>query len=75
MIDPVTPGPRAPRAPQAKSDAGDAGRTALAATKAAFDLAASEHAEAERERAILEELMLAQLKDEDEIVKKWIAMI
>jgi len=42
---------------------------------ATFDLQAKVDAEAEREREVLEQLMLAQLKFEDEIVKKWIEMI
>jgi hypothetical protein len=80
---------RAPRAPQAKPAAdpatGAAGANpddtttaqdrALAAMKAAFNYEAELDAEAERERAALEALLLAQLKDEDEVMKKWIAMI
>jgi hypothetical protein len=81
MIDPVTTtAARAPRAPQPKSpaagaDADDAHEHALALQKAAFDYATECTAEAERERAALEALLLAQLKDEDEIMKKWIALI
>ncbi|MGA7748017.1 MAG: hypothetical protein WCC70_01980 [Candidatus Aquilonibacter sp.] len=48
---------------------------ALAQTRAAFDYETELDAEAERERAALETLLLAQLKDEDEVMKKWIAMI
>lgn len=85
MIEPVTtPAARAPRAPQPKADpaAGaaddsgdDAREHALALAKAAFNYETECQAEAERERAALENLLLAQLKDEDEIMKKWIAMI
>jgi hypothetical protein len=82
--------PRAPRAVQPKSadaatgasDGSDAdaqakiqAQQALAVRQQAFDEAASERAEFEREREVLEQLMLAQLKDEDAIVKKWIEMI
>jgi len=75
MIDAIMPAARAPRAPQAKSDAKSAAPDPLAAQKAAFDLQTEIAAEAEREREALESLLLAQLKDEDEVMKKWIAMI
>ena len=48
---------------------------ALALAKAAFNYQTEVEAEAERERDALEQLMLAQLKDEDAVMKKWIAMI
>ncbi len=41
----------------------------------AFDESQAEHAELLRELAALEDLMMEQLKNEDEIMKKWIAMI
>jgi hypothetical protein len=81
---------RSVRAPQAKAadaatgaDGGSDADTqakvqeqqALAVRQQAFDEAASERAEFEREREVLEQLMLAQLKNEDAIVKKWIEMI
>ena len=79
---------RTPRAPQAKAAdpaTGAADSTAdaqtqsqqhaLAVQRQAFDFEMEERSEVERERQALEQLMLAQLKDEDEIVKKWIAMI
>ncbi|MDQ2866739.1 MAG: hypothetical protein M3R51_11000 [Candidatus Eremiobacteraeota bacterium] len=84
MIGSTLPAVRAPRTPQAKSSSApakdddpetQAQQRALAAQRQAFDLAADEAAELEREREALEQLMLAQLKDEDEIVKKFIAMI
>lgn len=43
--------------------------------KAAFDYEVAQQAEMERERAALEALLLANLKDEDEVMKKWIAMV
>jgi hypothetical protein len=88
MIDGITPVARTPRAPQAKpaadpatgaaSDADapeEAQARALALAKTAFNEQVELQAEAERERAALEQLLLAQLKDEDEVMKKWIAMI
>lgn len=48
---------------------------AVAAKHAVFDVQQEEHAEMLRELAALEDLMLAQLKNEDEIMKKWIALI
>jgi hypothetical protein len=88
MIDAITPVARTPRAPQVKpaadpvagaaSSAPDdttAQEHALALAKAAFNYETELQAEAERERDALEQLMLAQLKDEDEVMKKWIAMI
>ena len=47
---------------------------AVAAQHAAFDEQQAEHAELLRELDALETLMLAQLKNEDEIMKKWIAL-
>ncbi len=89
MIDALAVAARAPRAPQAKpaadpatgaaGDAPDDPTTAqehaLAAMKAAFNYQTELDAEAERERAALEALLMAQLKDENEVMKKWIAMI
>jgi hypothetical protein len=51
------------------------GSDTVAAQHAAFDAQQAEHAEMLRELAALEDLMMAQLKNEDEILKKWIAMI
>jgi hypothetical protein len=62
----------AARGPRASQPAADGG---VAKKGAAFDLVAAEHAELEREREILETMIQAQLKFEDEIVKKWIALI
>lgn len=53
----------------------EAQQQALATQRAAFNYEAAEQAELEREREVLEEMLQAQLKFEDEIVKKWIAMI
>jgi hypothetical protein len=47
----------------------------IAARHAAFDFQAAETAEMLREHEALESMMQEQLKNEDEIMKKWIAMI
>jgi len=89
VIDAIIIAARAPRAPQTKPStdsatgaaaaAPDDGTTqqehAIAQMRAAFDYETELNAEAEREREALEALLLAQLKDEDEVMKKWIAMI
>ena len=56
------------RCPVARGDA-------VAAQHAAFDESEAERAELLREMDALESLMLEQLKNEDEIMKKWIALI
>lgn len=57
------------------ADATAAQQLALATQRATFGYEAAERAELEREREVLEEMLQAQLKFEDEIVNKWIAMI
>ena len=47
----------------------------IAAQHAAFDFQAAETAEMLREHEALESMMQEQLKNQDEIMKKWIAMI
>lgn len=47
----------------------------IAAQHAAFDFQLAESAEMVREREALQALMMEQLKNEDEIMKKWIALI
>jgi hypothetical protein len=74
VVTPVTPRGRcAPvsrsAAPSSPADA------AVASQHSAFDSVTAERAELARELAALEDLMLAQLKNEDEIMKKWIAMV
>ncbi len=83
MIAAPSPAARPPRAPQGKPAAPvpdhDAGtqtqEAALAAQRQVFDLEMEQQAELERERQALEQLMLARLKDEDEICKKFIELI
>ena len=47
----------------------------LAAQHAAFDFEAAERGELLREHEALQALLMEQLKNEDEIMKKWIALI
>jgi hypothetical protein len=47
----------------------------IAAQRQAFDFEAAERAEILREREVLEAMLMAHLKNEDEITKKWIALI
>lgn len=47
----------------------------IAAQHAAFDFQAAETAEMLREHEALQALIMEQLKNEDEIMKKWIALI
>lgn len=48
---------------------------AVAAQQAQFDRVMEERAELEREANVLRDIMLAQLKADDEALKKYIAMI
>ena len=66
---------RKARAESDRSGDDDAEQQALATQRAAFNYEAAEQTELEREREVLEDMVQAQLKFEDEIVKKWIAMI
>lgn len=47
----------------------------IAAQHAAFDFDVAERAELLREHEALESLVLEELKNQDEIMKKWIALI
>jgi len=47
----------------------------IAAQHAAFDFQLAETAELLREHEALQSLLMEQLKNEDEIMKKWIALI
>ncbi len=68
--------PAAPRGAGAAAAApSGADQQALASQRQAFDFVAAERAEIEREHEILDALLMAQLKNEDEITKKWIALI
>ncbi len=69
----------APRSAAAKPAGGDdldaeqADR--IAVQRQAFDFEAAERAEIVREHEVLQALLMAHLKNEDEITKKWIALI
>ena len=47
----------------------------IAAQHQAFDFDAAERAEIAREHEVLQALLMAFLKNEDEITKKWISLI
>ncbi len=56
--------------------AGDAdGQEQIVAQHQAFDFEAAERAEILREHEVLQTMLMAHLKNEDEITKKWIALI
>jgi hypothetical protein len=70
--------PRAESRGEAATGTDDATATqqaAIAAQHAAFDYEVAERAEILREHEALQTMMLEQLKNEDEIMKKWIALI
>ncbi|MGH7736927.1 MAG: hypothetical protein ACREMP_03515 [Candidatus Tyrphobacter sp.] len=62
-------------AAQSDGDTDLASQERLAAQESAFDGVTAEHAEMLRERNALEALMLQDAKNEDAIMKKWIALI
>ncbi len=68
---------RAPRcaAPAASEDLDAGNQATIAAQRQAFDYDAAERAEILREHEVLEALLMAHLKNEDEITKKWISLI
>ena len=71
-------GPAAPRGsaqPPPPSDGEGDGQQQIAAQHQAFDLEAAERAEILREHEVLQTMLMAHLKNEDEITKKWIALI
>ena len=79
MMGPLPPN-RPDRAAAARGPSGPASGTPeqqaqLAAQHAAFDFETAERAEVLREHEALQALLLEQLKNEDEIMKKWIALI
>ncbi|MBV8067357.1 MAG: hypothetical protein JO113_05230 [Candidatus Eremiobacteraeota bacterium] len=69
--------PAAPRnaASSTDSDVGADQQAQLAAQRQAFDYEAAERAEIVREHEVLQALLMAHLKNEDEIMKKWISLI
>lgn len=69
-VMPVTRG-----AAQSTGDLSDDQKAQLAAQHAAFDFEIAERAELLREHEALQALLMEQLKNEDEIMKKWISLI
>jgi hypothetical protein len=67
--------PTARGAAEASDDLTDDQKAQLAAQHAAFDFEIAERAELLREHEALQALLMEQLKNEDEIMKKWIALI
>ena len=59
----------------AKPDLDPGQQAQIAAQRQAFDYDAAERAEILREHEVLEALLMAHLKNEDEITKKWISLI
>jgi hypothetical protein len=59
--------------PPSDGDAG--GQEQIVAQHQAFDFEAAERAEILREHEVLQTMLMAHLKNEDEITKKWIALI
>ena len=66
---------RAPSSAAATDPDAAAQQAAIAAQHAAFDAELAERAELLREHEALQTLLMEQLKNEDEIMKKWIALI
>jgi hypothetical protein len=64
-----------PAAGAASSDLTAEQQAQIAAQHAAFNFQAAESAELLREHEALQALLLEQLKNEDEVMKKWIALI
>jgi hypothetical protein len=67
--------PRGSPASAAGSDLSAQQQAQIAAQRQAFDYEAAERAEIVREHEVLEALLMAHLKNEDEITKKWISLI
>lgn len=65
----------AARGPSAPRGGTDEQQAQLAAQQIAFDYDAAEKAEILREHEVLQTMLMAWLKNEDEITKKWIALI
>lgn len=67
----------APRGAASSSDADLSAeqQAQIAAQRQAFDYEAAERAEIVREHEVLQALLMAHLKNEDEITKKWISLI
>jgi hypothetical protein len=67
--------PRGRSSSTTSSDLSAAQQAQIAALRQAFDYETAERAEIVREHEVLEALLMAHLKNEDEITKKWISLI
>jgi len=67
--------PRSDAVSGADSDSSAEQQAQIAAQHQAFDYEAAERAEILREHEVLQALLMAHLKNEDEITKKWISLI
>jgi hypothetical protein len=67
--------PRSGSAASSSSDLSAEQQAQIAAQRQAFDFQAAERAEIAREHEVLQALLLAFLKNEDEVTKKWISLI
>lgn len=67
--------PRGSTSSPASSDLTAEQKNQIAAQHQAFDFEAAERAEILREHEVLQTLLMAHLKNEDEITKKWISLI
>ena len=71
----ITTAPRGSAASSPDSNLTAEQQAQIAAQRQAFDYDASERAEIMREHEVLQALLMAFLKNEDEVTKKWIALI
>lgn len=71
----ITTAPRGSSSATPDSDLNAQQQAQIAAQRQAFDYEAAERAEIVREHEVLQALLMAHLKNEDEITKKWIALI
>ncbi len=67
--------PRGGAAAASDADPSAEQQAQIAAQRQAFDYEAAERAEILREHEVLQALLMAHLKNEDEITKKWIGLI
>jgi hypothetical protein len=67
--------PAASKAANPPSEQDEAREEALAEQQAQFDYDMAERSELQREANVLRDMMLEQLKNDDEALKKYIAMI
>jgi hypothetical protein len=71
----LRPATTAARSSDASSDLSAEQQAQLAAQHQAFDFQLAEDAELQREHEALQALLMTQLKNEDEVMNKWIALM